>query len=557
MVAHGRAGHIIYIYVAEYARHAEHVLALQIRAVRPAEHLHGQRVLAFAQVLGQVELGHIVGALRVAHVPAVEPYEGGGIDTAEVDIGAACLPALGQGEGAHVGTYGIDTVVLAAVVEAGTGLDEGRCIGMGIFHVAVDGPVIALHLPVGGNGNRVPRRHVVALLPEVQRTLRRFGHEVEAPRAVEAAVERTLRIGPRRGVVGRIGEHLPLRGVGHEGGRTRFLVFGKHGLVLPVRSLDFGFLDLFKREPRLGVFRVIRHEPQTAVAQGIHLAGLPLRGGKDAPSPVLSRRFEAELRVVPHSLLCGPLQQIVDGGIITAVVEMLRVESVLHHTAVQVEHLDRPILSAVVRIGRLAHDSGIVLARVAVAQHQIGMGCRADAVGQRHVETGFCRCGDAEPRGLVDGRLRFRRQPYAAVRPHHGRHLGAVGRDKQDGTVGCGLQLPQLRLVRAVVLPLLHTVALGADGPVAEGVDDAPRTGKFRERPILRGIRRVGRRHLQFPVRRHAEHLARAVKHAVEMTSHISVLRLSRHSRRKQQQEEQATNLLNLTRHHVFFIFII
>ena len=76
VVAHGKARRGVEVHLAEDARHAEHVLALEVGAVGPAEHLHGQRVGPRAQVGCHVELGHVVGSLRVAHILPVEPHEG-------------------------------------------------------------------------------------------------------------------------------------------------------------------------------------------------------------------------------------------------------------------------------------------------------------------------------------------------------------------------------------------------------------------------------------------------------------------------------------------------
>ena len=149
MVAHRYGRHIVEVYVTEDAAHAEHILTLEVRAVAPAEHLHGEAVfLSFIYIRCDVKLSHVVGALCVAHVLAIEPYEGCRVDTAKVDEGAAAVPLGRYGESVGIGTYGIDAVVLAIVVVVGTCLDEGRCVGVWVFHVAVDGEVISVHLPV-------------------------------------------------------------------------------------------------------------------------------------------------------------------------------------------------------------------------------------------------------------------------------------------------------------------------------------------------------------------------------------------------------------------------
>ena len=156
MVTHGHAGGAVEINIAEDTRHAEHVLTFEVAAVAPAEHLNGEAVFALVEILREVEFSYVVGALCIAHILSVEPNEGCGVDAAEVDEGALSVPVFGEVEGAHVGTHGVDAVVASAVVEARTSLDEGRRVGVGIFHVAVDGAVIALHFPVGGHGDGIP-----------------------------------------------------------------------------------------------------------------------------------------------------------------------------------------------------------------------------------------------------------------------------------------------------------------------------------------------------------------------------------------------------------------
>ena len=149
VVAHRYGGYIIKVNITEDTAHAEHILTLEVRAVAPAEHLHGEAVfLTFIYIRSDVKLGHIVGALCVAHVLAIEPYEGCRVDTAKVDEGAAAVPLGRYGEGVGIGTYGVDAVVFAVVVVVRTCLDEGRCVGVRIFHVTVDGEVISVHLPV-------------------------------------------------------------------------------------------------------------------------------------------------------------------------------------------------------------------------------------------------------------------------------------------------------------------------------------------------------------------------------------------------------------------------
>ncbi len=138
------------------AAHAEHVLTLQIRAVAPAVHLHHQLVFSLTNYGGEVELTDVVGSLGVTHELTVQPYLCCRINSVEMDDDALSLPRRGQGEGAAIGSYGVDGIVLTAIVVTRICLDEGRRVAVGVCHVAVDGFVIALHFPTAGYGNLVP-----------------------------------------------------------------------------------------------------------------------------------------------------------------------------------------------------------------------------------------------------------------------------------------------------------------------------------------------------------------------------------------------------------------
>ena len=149
MVAHTHRRHIIYIDIAEDTRHTEHVLTFQVRTVAPTEHFYSKCVFrALLQEVGDIKFRHVVGTLRVTHVFTVDPHICCRVDTTEVENRALFIPICGHGERTHVRTYGIDAIVLTAVVIAGARLDEGRRISVGIFYVAIDGAVVSVHFPV-------------------------------------------------------------------------------------------------------------------------------------------------------------------------------------------------------------------------------------------------------------------------------------------------------------------------------------------------------------------------------------------------------------------------
>ena len=296
---------------------------------------------------------------------------------------------------------------------------------------------------------------------------------MELPGAVERQVAAAVRRGPGGGVVGGIGQHLLLVGIRHEGGVARLFVFGKNGFVFPIGRLDFGFLHLLEGEPCLAVGGVVVYAQQASVAQAVHF--LRLAGTERAYAVgggLAADRLEGEACIVPHALLRRPLQQVVDGGVAAAVVEVLGVKGIFNHAAGEREHLDVPVLSAVHHVGLFAYNAGVVLTRVAVAQHQRGLGHRTDAVGERHVEARPLGPLDAEVcRAVAACLLHGQQHQFVA---HAGcSHGGTVGGHEQQG-VAVGHCVPQLSLVRTVVLACFKGVAGGAQCQVLAGVDDAP-----------------------------------------------------------------------------------
>ena len=481
VVADAQLGHVVEIHIAEDTAHAEHILTLQIRTIAPAEHLHGQGVLALVQEVRQVKLGHVVGALRVAHVLSVEPNEGRAVDAAEMDERAAAVPVVGNLEGAHVGAHGVDAVVGSTVIETRAGLDVGRRVGVGVLHIGIDGAVVALHLPVGGNGDGVPGTHVVAFLPEVHRSLRGLADEVEAPRTVEREVAVVDGRSPGRLVVRLVGQHRLFALVGHVGGYGRLLVFGEDGFVLPVGCLNLGLLHRFKGEPSRLVLEVHGHGFELAAAQGVHILLLALVGTLDDVGVGLAGHgHEVEAGVVPLAYGGGPLQEVVDGRVVAAVVEVLAIEGVLDGEGEEVNRLDIPELSAVFLAYRLGHDARIVFARVAVAQYEFGLGRTAYAIGQRIIETSRFGCADVEVCALGLRSLRLGNGGEGAILGNGQHHARVVGRDEQ-----VALHLPQLCFVRTVVFAQFHENCVNAEGLIGHGVDDTPRARELAEFPVL------------------------------------------------------------------------
>ena len=128
------------VHVPEDAAHAQLVLVLQIGAVTPLEHQHGQGVVPGGEQGGDVELRGGVGHLAVPGKLPVDPQVEAGVHPFKVQI-----PAEGGGVG-HVD--------VAHIQAAGVLLwHEGRVAGDGVADVGVLVTPVTLVLPAGGHGD--------------------------------------------------------------------------------------------------------------------------------------------------------------------------------------------------------------------------------------------------------------------------------------------------------------------------------------------------------------------------------------------------------------------
>ena len=484
VIVNGGRGHTVEVNVAEDAAHAEHVLTLEIRTIAPTHHLHRQAVLAGAQIGREVIFAHVVRTLTIAHFVTIEPNRGRRIYTAEMNDRAASVPRSREGEGAHIRTHGVDAIVRAAVVVAGPRHDVRRCVGVRILHIAIDGVVVTEHLPVGRHGNVVPAAHIVAVFEEIHRALRGFAHEVELPRAVEREITFAHGHRPRCGVIGLVGQHLALRSVGLISGVSRQAVDGKDRFVFPSGRLDFGFVHFVERHPSRAVLHIERHDLHLVATQGKHLA-LFVVGSNDKRVGFAGHGHNGQLRIAGMVHLRRPLQQVVDRGIVAAVVEVLGEISIAHHAPVEVEHLHVPILTAAERILRFGHDVCAVLGQFAIAQHIAGLTDKAQAVGLRIVEAGdFCRVG-AKSRMLVTpcGSKIFEHGFARGVQTQA--HRAASCRHEEVASARQRFDAPHLVLVRTVDFAGFNAVAGETQRALREGIDDAPGPRERSQRPVL------------------------------------------------------------------------
>ena len=386
--------------ITEDTAHAEHILAFEIRTVAPAHHLHRKAVFAGAQIGGEIVFTHVVRSLTIAHFVAVKPDCGGRVDATEMDDRATSVPRSRQREGAHIRAHGVDAVVRPAVVVAGTRHDVRRRVGVRILHIAVNGVIITEHLPVGRHGNIVPTAHIEAVFEEVGRTLRGFAHEVELPRAVEREIAFAHGHRPRRGVVCLVGHHLTFRSIGLESGVTGQTIDGENRFVFPAGRLNFGFVHFVERHPSRAILHIEGHDLHLIAAQGEHLALLVV-GSDHIGVCFAGHRHDGQLRIAGAVHLRRPLQEIVDRGIVAAVVKVLGEIGIAHHTTREVEHLHVPILPAVHRIFAFGHDACAVFGQFAVAEHETRTIHEAQAISLCFIEARNVGQGGTEHRILV------------------------------------------------------------------------------------------------------------------------------------------------------------
>ena len=233
VVSYVYAWHIVDIHAPADAAHAKHVLALQVGAVAPSQHLHHQVVAAVLKVRRDVKFSHIAGALRIAHALAVQIYERCAVYGTETQDSALLHPAAVDIETQLVGANGVDAVVLAFVVVARARLDKRRRIVVRILHVAVYRVVVAFHLPARRHSDVVPALCCLRCYFAGVGTLVGRTDEVELPFAVEALNALALTLCPGLVVMLLVGHHRCLVGIRHHVGSRLQFVDGKDCLVFP------------------------------------------------------------------------------------------------------------------------------------------------------------------------------------------------------------------------------------------------------------------------------------------------------------------------------------
>ncbi|MNC03620.1 hypothetical protein D3C75_510330 [compost metagenome] len=196
---------------AEDAAHAPHVLILQIGAIGPAQHQHGQPVRTGLQEVAEIEFGGQPAVLGVTDPAAVAEQMEGAVHPVEDDAGlTAGQPVGGQFKLAGIATGGILC------------RHPGRIAGEGVLDVGIDGAIKPLQLPVAGHpdGSRAGQ---IPAQPLLWHQLRGF-EEGETPVAIE------LHAGGRR----EPGTGIGLAAPAEQGGMGRQTIHRGNRLGLPV-----------------------------------------------------------------------------------------------------------------------------------------------------------------------------------------------------------------------------------------------------------------------------------------------------------------------------------
>ena len=186
---------------------AEHILCFEERAITIAVDLYRDDILLSlgAEVRRYIEGGEIAGVLGEAHVASVDPEVEERVDPIEVEEDCLVAPLGGELEGAAVGADLIAVTIgrpflgrsthnpLAPVIRAHLVVEDDGLIDVDrrtilLLPVALE----AVDIPVHRYGDLIPRGGIVVGAIEVHRALFWRAHPVEAPRPVEALVERAI-----------------------------------------------------------------------------------------------------------------------------------------------------------------------------------------------------------------------------------------------------------------------------------------------------------------------------------------------------------------------------
>ena len=139
----------IKIHLASNSSKAPEVLVLKIRTVTPTHNLHGNEVLTFFQVLGNIKLGCHLGIFTITDIPAIDPQRKVTRSRTYMKEDILTIPIGRQFECTAIRSR----VIIGFTDERWIGL-EGRTPS--ITYVFIDFITIALNLKESGHGKINP-----------------------------------------------------------------------------------------------------------------------------------------------------------------------------------------------------------------------------------------------------------------------------------------------------------------------------------------------------------------------------------------------------------------
>ena len=143
------------------------ILVLQVRAIAPSVHLHGDHIFTLADKFCDIKLSGSHASLTVAHLFTIHPDIKSTLYSCKVNKDFLSIPIFRNNKLSSVGSHRVGQFIVCEVLRG-----FPHYIG-GIFskwksHVSIDGLSIAFHLPVGGNFDIVPVRDIIGRFIKIQ-----------------------------------------------------------------------------------------------------------------------------------------------------------------------------------------------------------------------------------------------------------------------------------------------------------------------------------------------------------------------------------------------------
>ena len=156
-IPHPNLGRCVNVHVPEDAGEIEHILILDPAAVAPAVHLHGDQVLFSGQhIIRNIKFMGGEAVLGVARLDAVDPQIHGGVHALKVDIHPFFRPFRRQRKRITVKPDGVIRRGRFGQIPGIADVLVAELPGEFLGGVGINGVIVALRLPYGGDENFIP-----------------------------------------------------------------------------------------------------------------------------------------------------------------------------------------------------------------------------------------------------------------------------------------------------------------------------------------------------------------------------------------------------------------